>query len=52
MVFFQAALLVGYSYAHLLTRRGTVHRQLPIHAPVLLLPLLFASHLTATFGWP
>src|SRR5262249_45824724 len=40
MVFFQALLLVGYSYAHGLTTWLTPRRQLLIHAFVLLLPCI------------
>jgi spermidine synthase len=40
MVFFQALLLAGYLYAHLLSRFLTVRRQALVHAAVLLLPLL------------
>ncbi len=44
MVFFQAALLAGYAYAHWLTSRVTTRRQTLIHtalmlAPTLLLPI-------------
>jgi hypothetical protein len=50
MLFFQAALLLGYGYAHLLATRFTVKRQLLIHAlvmllPFALLPLGLPSHL-------
>jgi hypothetical protein len=40
MVFFQAVLLGGYIYAHLLTRHLRPRTQLIVHAIVLLLPLL------------
>jgi spermidine synthase len=40
MVFFQAALLAGYLYAHTSTRWLTPRRQLALHAPLLLLPFL------------
>src|SRR5262249_40795843 len=40
MVFFQAALLGGYAYAHALTRRLEVRRQLLLHAGLLVLPLV------------
>jgi spermidine synthase len=40
MVFFQAVLLAGYSYAHFLTSRFTLRRQLLIHGILLLLPFL------------
>jgi SAM-dependent methyltransferase len=38
MVFFQAGLLAGYAYAHLLTRRLSARAQLTVHGVVLLLP--------------
>ncbi len=40
MVFFQAALLLGYGYSHVTTRRLGVRRQVPLHLALLLLPLL------------
>jgi len=40
MAFFQAALLAGYAYAHLLQRVGTVRRQAMIHGGALLLAAL------------
>jgi spermidine synthase len=40
MVFFQALLLAGYAYAHLLTRIQDHRKQLLIHGLLLLLPLL------------
>ena len=40
MLFFQAALLAGYLYAHLLARRAPWRVQVGIHAAVLALPLL------------
>jgi hypothetical protein len=39
-VFFQAALLAGYAYAHLLTRRFSLRTQVIIHLGLLLLPFL------------
>ena len=39
LVFFQAALFLGYLYTHLLTTRIAPSRQLPIHATLLLLAL-------------
>ena len=39
MVFFQAILLAGYSYAHVLTGRFEFRRQVIVHLLVLLLPL-------------
>lgn len=41
MVFFQAALLFGYLYAHASTTKLPGRRQLAVHSLVLLLPLLF-----------
>src|SRR5205807_1954162 len=43
MVFFQALLLAGYSYAHLTTTWLGVRRQAVLHLGVLLLPLLTLS---------
>lgn len=40
MVFFQACLLAGYAYAHLISRRMTMRAQVIVHATVLLLPLI------------
>lgn len=40
MVFFQAVLLAGYLYAHLLTRRLAPRTQAVVHAAVLVVPLL------------
>lgn len=40
MVFFQAALLLGYAYAHLLQRVGSIRLQVGIHLGLLLLALL------------
>lgn len=40
MVFFQGALLLGYTYAHALARVGSVSRQVLIHAIVLLVGLV------------
>lgn len=39
MVFYQAALLLGYGYAHATTRWLPVRRQILVHSVVLLLPL-------------
>src|SRR5690242_15298994 len=39
MVFFQALVLAGYSYAHVLTGQFQVRRQVVAHLLVLLLPL-------------
>lgn len=40
MVFFQAALLGGYAYAHALTSRWSLRRQMLVHTGVLLLGML------------
>jgi hypothetical protein len=40
MLFFQAALLAGYAYAHVVTRRLGVRRAAVAHVGVLLVPLL------------
>ena len=40
MVFFQAVLLAGYAYAHLITRRLRARQQILLHVAVLVLPLL------------
>ncbi|MDO8410263.1 MAG: fused MFS/spermidine synthase [Phenylobacterium sp.] len=40
MAFFQSALLLGYAYAHLLQKVGSVRRQLLIHGGALLLAAL------------
>lgn len=50
MVFFQAALLAGYLYAHLSTRWLGVRRQAMLHCGVLLLPLLVLP-LAVPEGW-
>ena len=41
LVFFQAMLLLGYSYAHLSTRWLGKQRQIVLHAMLLIVPLLF-----------
>jgi len=41
MVFFQAALLGGYAYAHLLQRIGSIRTQVMVHLGLLLLAALF-----------
>src|SRR5215467_14533102 len=41
VLFFQAILLAGYVYAHLLGRLAPVRAQIPIHMAVLLLPVPF-----------
>jgi len=49
-VFFQAALLAGYAYAHLLTRRFSLRTQVVIHLGLLLLPFLLLP-IRIPFGW-
>lgn len=51
MVFFQAVLLAGYLYAHLLTRRFGQRAQVIIHAVVLLLPALALTLPIALPDW-
>jgi hypothetical protein len=41
MVFFQAVLLAGYAYAHFISTRFSVRRQLLIHGLVLFVPIIF-----------
>ena len=50
MVFFQAMLLAGYSYAHVLTGRLHVRRQVLLHLLVLLLPVTVLP-IGLAFGW-
>jgi hypothetical protein len=50
IVFYQAALLLGYAYAHFTTAWLGVRRQAMIHAGILLLPLL-ALPITVAEGW-
>ncbi len=50
LVFYQAALLVGYGYAHLSTRLLGVRRQALLHMPLLLLPLLVLP-MAIPAGW-
>ena len=40
MVFYQSILFFGYLYAHLLTKRQNPHRQIQIHAGIILISLL------------
>ncbi len=40
MVFFQAMLLAGYGYAHVLSTRLSLRRQVAVHLAMLMLPLL------------
>jgi hypothetical protein len=50
MVFFQAVLLAGYSYAHALTRWLSIRRQVLIHLALLVAPL-FVFPLGMASGW-
>src|SRR5262249_47153823 len=50
MVFYQAALLLGYAYAHFTTAWLGVRRQAVVHVGILLLPLL-ALPITVAEGW-
>jgi hypothetical protein len=50
MVFFQAVLLAGYSYAHLTTTWLGVRRQILLHLGVVLLPLVVLP-ISAAAGW-
>src|ERR1700751_1037231 len=43
MVFFQAALLAGYSYAHFIRSHLSLRRQVGLHFVVLSLPLLLSA---------
>ncbi len=53
MAFFQAALLAGYVYAHMLARLKDIRVQAAIHAGVLLLAwLVLPVHVNAAFGAP
>ena len=53
MVFFQAALLVGYAYAHLLQRLPSLKLQVAVHLGMLLLAGLFLPlHISNLFGDP
>ena len=53
MVFFQAALLLGYGYAHALQRVKSLRIQLVTHLVLLVLAALFLPlHVTGVFGEP
>src|SRR4029079_6927171 len=52
MVFFQAALLAGYAYAHVSVRRLGVRRQAMLHVVLPLLPLLVLPIDIARSGHP
>ena len=49
-VFFQASLLAGYIYAHLLSTRLSLRRQVLLHAVVVLLPLV-SLPIALAAGW-
>ncbi len=50
MLFFQILLLLGYSYAHLLTQKLKLNHQLLFHAVLLLSPLFFLPiHISAAW---
>ncbi len=49
LVFYQAALLAGYAYAHFATRWAGIRRQAMIHIPLLAVPLIVLPiHLSST----
>ena len=51
LMFFQAALLLGYGYAHLLQRLGAVRRQMLVHLLVLAIAgLALPLHLSTAIG--
>src|SRR5262249_14743707 len=50
MLFFQAALLLGYGYAHFLARHGSPRQQVAIHGVLLLLSMLFLP-VALPHGW-
>jgi predicted O-methyltransferase YrrM len=53
MVFFQAALLAGYGYAHLLQKITSIRVQLMIHLSLLVVAaLVLPLHITGLFGDP
>ena len=53
MVFFQAALLAGYGYAHGLQRIGSIRLQVAVHLGLLLLAALFLPlHINGLMGEP
>jgi hypothetical protein len=52
MVFFQAALLVGYGYAHLSIRLLGVRRQMALHLAILALPLAALPIVLPAFAAP
>src|ERR1041384_6722953 len=50
LVFYQAILLLGYTYAHLITRWLNFRRQIVLHLGILLLPLI-ALPIRLPPGW-
>jgi hypothetical protein len=57
MLFFQAVLLAGYGYAHLLSTRTSQRVQIAVHAAVLAvglatLPIALPARLADPTGWP
>ena len=53
MVFFQAALLAGYAYAHVLQRIGAIKVQVAVHLVMLVLAALFLPlHINGWLGDP
>jgi hypothetical protein len=53
MVFFQAALLGGYAYAHVLQRIGSIRVQVGVHLALLLAAALFLPlHVSGALGEP
>jgi hypothetical protein len=53
LAFFQAALLVGYAYAHLLQRLASLRRQAAVHGVVLLVAaLVLPLHVSHALGEP
>src|SRR5437868_8702001 len=50
LVFFQASLLAGYSYAHVLARLLTLRMQVVLHLVILLAGLVFLP-VTIAAGW-
>lgn len=50
MMFFQMALLAGYSYAHVVSTRLSFRRHLAVHCALLIVPILLLFLLMATMG--
>lgn len=51
MVFYQAVLLAGYSYAHFLTQRFSPRKQIMVHLAVLLVPVAIFVILPVGFAY-